>query len=329
MNQRVRRLFFSSSMLIFGFLSLPAFAVQQEKVRPMPPTFFQYLLRPKFIVMFVLGAVVLFLFLSKKMNKGLKVSLLLISTFLFGIAGNLPIKFFSSFSMHPSPICAVSKAMLYGFRLPMIVTLAVILFLTLVGPKLFCGYVCPVGALQELIAMWADKLKIRRIRWNFRFSNTVRIGIFLLFIFLSGTAILHVVRNGQKIALTFYDYINAFHGFEFGLQKTFMATFLHFLPFVLTIALAFKLYRPFCYLVCPIGLFTNMMEHVAVFRVRLKRPPCDDCEVCDLKAPCPVVPDILKDANLRPDCYACDVCVKSCPKKALDYGTRRTVAGLD
>jgi polyferredoxin len=278
-------------------------------------------------VMLILGAAALFLLLSRKMNKGFKMTLLFISTFLFGIAGNLPVKFFSSFSMHPSPICSVAKAMLYGFRIPMIVTLAVILFLTLIGPKLFCGYVCPVGALQELIAMWADKMKIKRIRWNFRISNTVRIGIFLLFVFLSGTAILHVFLNGQKIALTFYDYINAFHGFEFGLQKTFLDTVFHFLPFILTIALAFKLYRPFCYLICPIGLFTNMMEHIALFRVRLKRPPCDDCGACAIKAPCPTVPDILRGSNLRPDCFACDVCVKSCPKNALDYGTKNTIQG--
>ena len=327
MSHRVKGLIFSSAVLIFGFLSLPALAAQQQQPRRLPPTFFQYLLRPKFIIMLILGALALYLLLSKKMNKVLKISLLLTSTFLFGIAGNLPVKFFSSFSMHPSPICAVAKAMLYGFRIPMIVTLAVILFLTLIGPKLFCGYVCPVGALQELIAMWADKLKIKRIRLNFRFSNSVRIGIFLLFIFLSGTAVLHIVQDGRKIALTLYDYINAFHGFEIALQKTFLATFLHFLPFLLTIALAFKLYRPFCYLVCPIGLFTNMMEHIAVFRVRLIRPPCDDCGLCAVKAPCPTVPDILKNANLRLDCFACDVCVKSCPKNATDYGTGRTTSG--
>jgi len=33
----------------------------------------------------------------------------------------------------------------------------VIVFLTLLGPKLFYGYVCPVGAIQELVAMLADR----------------------------------------------------------------------------------------------------------------------------------------------------------------------------
>ena len=107
----------------------------------------------------------------------------------------------------------------------MIAMLAVILVLTIVGPKLFCGWICPVGAAQELIAMLADKLRIRRRKWNFRATQGVRVAIFLLFVFLSGTAILHTTaQNGQPVALSLYDYINAFHGYEIGLQPTLLDT---------------------------------------------------------------------------------------------------------
>ena len=319
---------YSSMMVFLGFIMCsPIFAVAQTVPKKKPMTFSGFLFRPKFIVMLAIAAVVLILILSKRMKNSIKVPILLLSTFLFGIAANLPVKLFSSFSMHPSPICSVAKAMLYGFRIPMIVSLLVILFLTLVGPKLFCGYICPVGAIQELIAMWADKLKIRRIKYNFRVSQTIRLVIFLLFIFLSGTAIVHIINNGQKVPVALYDYINAFHGFEIALQKTFMDTLVHFLPFVLTVGLAFKLYRPFCYLVCPIGILTNLLEKIALFRITLKRPPCDDCGICEKKAPCPTVPDILKGSTLRPDCFACNVCIESCPKKALEYGLKDQKSG--
>jgi len=56
--------------------------------------------------------------------------------------------------------------------------MAVILFLSLIGPRLFCSYVCPVGAIQELIAMLADKLRLRRRKPSFRLSQTVRVLIF-------------------------------------------------------------------------------------------------------------------------------------------------------
>ncbi|MBN2205918.1 MAG: 4Fe-4S binding protein [Candidatus Aminicenantes bacterium] len=306
----------------FGFLLTPLTLAAQQAGRGRPAGFLDVLQRPKFVAMLVLGIAALALLLTKKMRNGIKVPFLLLSTFLFGIAANLPVKAFSGFSMHPSPICSVAKAVLYGFRTPMMVTLAVILFLTLVGPKLFCGWVCPVGAAQELVAMLADKLGIRRRRWNFRFSQGVRVGLLLLFIFLSGTAILHTVQGEQAIALSLYDYINAFHGFEIVKQPTVMDTVIHFLPFLLTLAFAFVVYRPFCYLVCPIGLVTNLVEPLGLFRVVRTKPACADCGVCTAKSPCPTVPEILKDAAVRPDCFSCAVCVNSCPSGELEFRVR-------
>lgn len=282
--------------------------------------------RPKFVTMLIIGFAALALLLTRKMKNTVKVPILLLSTFLYGIAANLPIKLFAGFSMHPSPICSATKSILYGFRPPMIAMLAVILVLTLVGPKLFCGWVCPVGAVQELIAMWADKLRIRRRKPSFRLSQGVRVGIFLVFVFVSGTAILHTTaQNGQTVALSLYDYINAFHGYEISLQPTVLDNAFHFLPFLLTLGFAFFFYRPFCYFVCPIGLLTNLAEGFALFRVVLKRPSCNDCGSCALKAPCPTVPEILKDSAVRPDCFSCTVCVNSCrPKGSLEFGVGYT-----
>lgn len=278
--------------------------------------------RPKFVTMLVIGLLAGVLLLTRKMRNSIKVPILLLSTFLYGIAANLPLKLFAGFSMHPSPVCSATKSLLYGFRPPMIAFLAVILVLTLIGPKLFCGWVCPVGGVQELIAMLADKLGLRRRKWNFRWTQGVRVAVFLAFVFLSLTAVLHTTgQNGQVTALSLYDYLNAFHGYEIGLQPTLLDNVFHYLPFLLTLAFAFVTYRPFCYLVCPIGLLTNLVENFALFRVVLKKPACNDCGACAKKAPCPTVPEILKDAAYRPDCFSCTVCVgKCCPSGSLAFG---------
>jgi len=315
------------SALIFAQLFLlptaTGLAQQQATGRPSAsPTFWQFLLRPKFITMLAIALLALVLLITRKMNSRLKVPILVISTFLYGIAANLPVKFFSGFVMHPSPICSATKSILYGFRMPMIVTLAVILFLTAVGPKLFCGWVCPVGAIQELMTMLADKLRIRRRKWNFRFTQTIRVLIFIAFIFLSWTAIIHTVADGRKVALSLYDYINAFHGYEIALQPTLLDNLFHFMPFVLTLIFAFFTYRPFCYLVCPIGLLTNLVEQAAIFRVVKKKDSCDDCRSCAAKAPCPAISEVLKGSVLRPDCFSCTVCINSCTKNLLSFGIK-------
>jgi polyferredoxin len=223
----MQRLFLSLITLILfspGLISQTA-EKAAEHVKRKPPTLWDFLVRPqfitKFIVMLLLGLLVFALLKTKKMNKRIKVTILLLSTFLFGFLGNV----FSYFAMHPSPMCAAAKSMLYGFGIPFIVTLGVIFLLTLIGPKLFCGWVCPVGAIQELISMLADKLGIKRNRFSFTLSQAIRLGIFLLFIFLSATAIIHGVFKGKVYPISLYDYFNPFHGMEIGAEKKHIGLF--------------------------------------------------------------------------------------------------------
>jgi polyferredoxin len=181
-----------------------------------------------------------------------------------------------------------------------------------------------VGTLQELMSLLADKLKIKRKRFNFIFAHSVRMILFILFIFLSTTLVLHVVYEGEVYANSLYDYVNAFHGMELGMPVSFLDALAHYLPLLLTILLALKYYRPFCHFLCPVGLFTHWLEQVSLFKVSLKRSKCNDCKVCVKEAPCEAMDDILKEATLRPDCYACNKCVETCPEDALKIGTKKT-----
>jgi polyferredoxin len=324
--KRMQRILF---MLPVIMLSTPLLFSQTgekaaEHIQRKAPTIWDFLFQPRFfvkvLVMLGLGLAVFALLKTKKMNKGLKVALLVFATFLFGLVGNV----FTYFAMHPSAMCAATKGFLYGFRIPFIITLGVIFLLTFIGPRLFCGWVCPVGALQELIAMLSDKLKIKRGGFSFTAAHGVRLLIFLLFIFLSVTAVLNTVYEGETYALSIYDYLNPFHGMEFSAEANFLEYAIHYLPLLLTIILAIKYYRPFCHFVCPIGLFTHWMEQTGLFRIRFNKKACTDCGICENKSPCAAIPEILKDANLRPDCYACNECIAQCPENALDIGVKRS-----
>lgn len=309
-------------------LSVPALAEKvadaHEKVAP---GFWNYLLQPKFITMFLFAAIALALLLTRKLNEKLRIGLLILATFFFGIAGNLPGAFFGQYAMHPSPICASTKPFLYGLRLPFGVTIAVILILTLIGPKLFCSYVCPVGASQELMAKLSRKLGITLKAIPTRLSSFVRILFFGLLIGLSVTMVLNTVYNDKVYALSIYDYINPFHGFEFHLGKTTTDTLVNFLPLVLTLILAIRYYRPFCYAVCPVGLFSQWLEPIGLFKLTFHKHACTDCGRCTTETGCPAVPEIMKDAQIRPDCFACNRCVTVCPTNALSWGLKSSCAG--
>ncbi len=289
-------------------------AAAEPSAGAMVDAWLEYLWRPKFVTMLVLGLLVLALLKTKLLNKPIKVALLLVSTFAFGLAANLPGDFFGGFAMHPSPMCAFTKPLLYGMRKPFVVTMGVIVLLTAIGPKLFCGWVCPVGAVQELMAMLGEKLKLRVKALPFRLTNTVRVAIALVFIGVTVTGL-----TGWSI----YSYLNPFHGFEIGKPESFGGFLAAYLPFLLTLGLALKVYRPFCFLVCPVGLATHLFEQVGLVRVTHDEDRCNDCAQCRTDAVCPTVPDVLQAAELRPDCFACNRCVAACPSGALVYGLAR------
>lgn len=303
----------------------PLLAAQEAGTRKKPPTYMEFLFQPKFIVMLTIGIVVLILLKSRWMSQGLKIAFLLLATLLFGVIGNVGIPLFSSFSMHPSPMCAAAKPFLFGFRVPFMAMLTAMAVLTLIGPKLFCGWICPVGAIQELIAMAADKLKIVRRKINYSISYGFRLALFLAFLITGAAGLITMTYKDQIIPFNFYDHINPFHGFEFNFGPTILDNLLLYLPFILTVVLAFKIYRPFCHFVCPFGIYAHFLEQIGLFRISLNKTKCTDCKICVKKSPCQAVPAILEASELRPECHSCDECVKVCPENALAYGIKKVI----
>jgi len=322
MGVRMKKFFVSTSLLLT--FNLFAEEVAKHVIRP-KITYLGFLMSPKFISMFVIAIIALYLLKTGRMQQKVRIPLLILTTFLYGIAGNIPIDFFKSFAMHPSPICASTKPFLFGLGIPFMGMLTVIAVLTIIGPKLFCSYICPVGAIQELMTAISTKKKVVQWKPSFSMLNGIRISIFIVFIIFSVTKIYHIVYKGKVYGLSIYDKINAFHGFEFQLSETFLGTFLHYLPLLLTLILALKVYRPFCYAVCPIGLFSNILEQIGLTKLSFVKSNCTDCNLCISETACPAIPEILKDAEVRPDCFACNHCIDACNQGALKYGIKKTV----
>jgi len=177
--------------------------------------------------------------------------------------------------------------------------------LSVIGAKLFCGWVCPFGALQEIVNR-IPAPSGKKIKLPFRISNSIRISIFAI-------SLVMVISTGSDL-YTYYSILNPFELFDWHFEAV-----LAVLVGTVLIASVF-VYRPFCYLVCPVGLLTWLLEHVSIFRVRIDREKCNDCKKCILKSPCPSVKAIVDGDTLRPDCFACGVCIDACPKDALEFG---------
>jgi len=223
--------------------------------------------------------------------------------------------FFAKLSPHPSPLCAFAKPILFSLQEGQLIfppvfagVLAMIALLSIAGNKLFCGWVCPIGALQETVYLCFPRLK--KLRIPFAAASSVRIGLLILFVPI-------LLGFGMYI----YGYFNPFEILHWPVGTDFW-TLYAWAVIMLVVVLSLFLYRPFCHIICPIGALTWFLEHLSIARIRLRKETCNNCRVCVSKSPCSAMEAILAGKRARPDCYACGACVAACPADALQFRMR-------
>ncbi len=191
--------------------------------------------------------------------------------------------------------------------------------LAIVGTKAVCGWACPYGTLQEflhklpLFTKWKKRNKI-----PFWITNTVRIGLFLFFLYDLSFDLMHLKGMGRVI----YHYINPFNLFEWRFTTVSVSVYI-----VTTLILSFFFYRPHCYFVCPFGLYSWLLERISIFRVRINHEQCTDCKACVKACPGFAMKGIYEGSKIPPDCFSCGECLMACKFNALSYSTKKENKG--
>lgn len=168
--------------------------------------------------------------------------------------------------------------------------------LALLSGRHFCGYLCPIGAVQEI----AYTLQVPKVKASWKRTLLIaRAAVFVL-----------IIISGFAISLPLLGF--------FGIRQFFT---LHisggFLIFLGVIALAIFVYRPFCRILCPVGAIFYPFSAFARWKIR-RTGACIECRKCEQA--CPVSEAGREDA--KGECYLCRRCVEACPTKgALVYGS--------
>ena len=145
------------------------------------------------------------------------------------------------------------------------------------GRALFCGWLCPFGALQELVNMAARRFRVRQIRIPIALHERL---IVLKYLFFLGL-----------VAASFFSWDLAMSGAEVEPFKA--AIILRFMtewPMVgyalaLTAASVF-VERFYCRFMCPLGGGLSILGRVRMFSWLKRHPECGTrCRICETVCP--------------------------------------------
>lgn len=189
----------------------------------------------------------------------------------------------------------------------------ILLLLTLLFGRFFCGWICPLGTLLDIFRKIAGWLRLTRIvsvkppLWPKYFILTVAFVLALL-----GTSVTYLfLFDPISISTSLWGWL-VFSPLE---KKGIVWAGFAFIPIILLEILAARFW---CRSICSLGALLGVFSRFPLIRRRVKES-CIDCGKCQRICPFSAIGDDPRTTRTT-ECTLCWDCVKPCPVKAISFG---------
>lgn len=252
------------------------------------------LLISKFVLWIVAIVAATILLRRRKATSKVRLAFVVGGVLVFGLAYGL----LTRGGLNPNPVFSVRNLFMvvlvkHKLLLPVVAMLVILLLMVWVSNKSICGWGCQLGLLQDLL----HRVPLPKWKPPFWLSNSVRIVAFVALI--------------AGLALTGLDWIGIIDPFQLFSFNFSLAIGLFS---VAVLAASLFIYRPWCHFLCPFGLLGWLVEQVSVFRPRINRDVCKECELCVKACPGQAMADFYDGKKIHADCFACGACIEACPQ---------------
>jgi polyferredoxin len=259
------------------------------------------------------------------------------------------------------PCACMVRDLLRGFSCINYNNVDAFLFMMLIIPvtafamvwgRVFCGWVCPIGFIQELagnLTRWTRRVRDRKaVQWaRFGTAAALLAGTMAAYAFIrpDNEPLLQGVSAGYLMVLSILILLSvadrrwevrlrqvryaALAFFVLGtvlsihLQAAFCVLFTNDLQYTMlllfagVLVAALILSSAWCRFLCPEGALLGLLTRLSGWKIRLDRSKCCRCNACGQV--CPVEAIEVGEVDER-SCLYCCRCVDACPSWALDMG---------
>jgi len=190
------------------------------------------------------------------------------------------------------------------------ILLGIFFIATIILGRIFCGYFCPLGAIQEWLRFLGKKMGFKKdlelpnsIDKYLRYLKYIVLLIIIYYSFYLGDLIF---RN--------YDPYNAL----MHLGNEFEEKPIGYIVLILIVVISFFSKSLWCRYLCPLGAFFGIIRKFSIFKIIRDKNSCVSCGLCNKNCPANLdikTPEVINDS----DCISCGKCIGNCPKTSLSY----------
>lgn len=222
---------------------------------------------------------------------------------------------FTSWLLIWDPLLILSQAIsqkqeVYIIGMPLFILSATLLF-----GRSFCGWVCPLGTLVDLVRLMSFwKHKPGQKHYNSRVRYYLLAGMFLASIYslkLLGILDPLVIINRASISLASNSLTGNLPGYRATLS-------IGFLVFMVILSLEFWQPRLWCRSLCPVGALLSIISRFSILRRWVRSERCSGCGRCS--ANCDM--NALENNGIVNDyahCTFCLECQSHCSRHAIQF----------
>jgi len=181
-----------------------------------------------------------------------------------------------------------------------------VLLLSLFFGPVFCGWVCPIGTVQEFIGKIGKKIFPKKYNRFIPFKIDIWLR-YLRYIVL----ILIVILTARELRLVFQDYCPYFSLFNFWSNEVALSALI-LLGLIFIGSLFVE--RPWCKYLCPLGALLGIFNIFRFVQLKRNNNTCIQCKKCDNI--CPMNIKVANKEVIRDhQCISCLLCTDeiACP----------------
>ena len=182
--------------------------------------------------------------------------------------------------------------------------------------RMFCGWLCPMGGMQECLFLVNEK--VPKQGWK----NNIKYVIWIIWITV---IVICFIFRKERITIDFL-YMT-----DHGISVTAIYNYVIYYGVIVLVLIPAVLFgkRLFCHYFCwiapfmVIGTRIRRFLHLPGLHITVKKEnDCVSCGTCNKICPMGIhVSDMIHEGQVnRLECIQCGACIDSCPKNVLSYG---------